>query len=535
MNKIEESSEVRQRKKDNKEHSHIPNGDSEPLHAIPNLDYWKRQMKVVKSELLNHMHRQLNDALDRVMEEGMQAYAQNLKGHGTAESEKQKQNQQHATSGDKVKVFVERQSILDELMEVQHFRTIYHIFIAIFCVFIIATVAVDIFDEGRHRVVLAFELLFYSLGKFQIMLGVWLCMFSYSLLVPFKALHLWGSCYHPSHFPRLLSATMAVLLITCQICVLGLYPAYVVIWHKLPPASSLIVTLEQFRFMLKIHSFLRETIPQIIRTNLNKEKEVKLPTFSSYLYFLFCPTLIYRESYPRTPFIRWKYVIKNFAQFLGCQFYISFVLVTLCIPVFTNMSKQPFSTKTLVLSIFHVILPGMFILLLTFFAVLHCWPNAFAEMLRFGDRMFYKDWWNSTSFANYYRTWNIAVYEWLHYYVYRDLFRLLNKRFRTVAMLTAFLSSAVVHEYAITLSLGFFYPVMFCLFAILGVILNFIMNDKRTSPFWNIIFWTCLFIGQGIQTCLYSQEWYAQIHCPLQEKTFWALVTPRSWSCYLQQ
>lgn len=35
-------------------------------------------------------------------------------------------------------------------------------------------------------------------------------------------------------------------------------------------------------------------------------------------------------------------------------------------------------------------LPGIFMLLLIFFAFLHCWLNAFAEMLRFGDRMFYR-------------------------------------------------------------------------------------------------------------------------------------------------
>lgn len=34
--------------------------------------------------------------------------------------------------------------------------------------------------------------------------------------------------------------------------------------------------------------------------------------------------------------------------------------------------------------------PGVLILFLAFFAFLHCWLNAFAEMLRFADRMFYK-------------------------------------------------------------------------------------------------------------------------------------------------
>lgn len=42
--------------------------------------------------------------------------------------------------------------------------------------------------------------------------------------------------------------------------------------------------------------------------------------------------------------------------------------------------------------IFCDICAGVLVLLLAFFAFLHCWLNAFAEMLRFGDRMFYKVW-----------------------------------------------------------------------------------------------------------------------------------------------
>ena len=46
------------------------------------------------------------------------------------------------------------------------------------------------------------------------------------------------------------------------------------------------------------------------------------------------------------------------------------------------------------------------------------------------------------------------------------------------------------------------------------MIFNFTLNDKRQSPLCNIFMWTGLFIGQGVQVCLYCQEWYAQIHCP---------------------
>ena len=68
--------------------------------------------------------------------------------------------------------------------------------------------------------------------------------------------------------------------------------------------------------------------------------------------------------------------------------------------------------------------------------------QAWAEVLRFGDRMFYtvrtlrkkvneneimvciftlKDWWNSCSYQEYFRTWNCLVQDWIHLYIYTAL------------------------------------------------------------------------------------------------------------------
>ncbi|KAM4796067.1 sterol O-acyltransferase 2 [Rhinophrynus dorsalis] len=527
MTSAEEAAEdtVRQRQNKNPKdlNCHEENGGVFDGNGIKGLTEWKRHMEGVKAELVEDMSCHLRVLIDKAVAEALRSYRRE-----DASSLPPKRHRHEGLVSEKHKVFMQRASLLDDLMEVEHFRTIYHMFVAVLCVFVISTAAVDIIDQGR--LVVEFDLLFYTFGQFGTVSWSWICLFTYTLLVPYKAMYFWGSLYPKSNHPYLLTALVSVLLLVCQICVLGVVPIYVVTQYKLPPASSFIVILEQVRFVMKSYSFLRETAPLVL---LKEGKEVQLPKLSSYLYFLFCPTLIYRDSYPRTPYIRWKYVAKNFAQFLGCLFFGYFILDTLCIPVFTNMSNKPFSTKTLVLSIFHATLPGTFVLLLSFFAFLHCWLNAFAEMLRFADRMFYKDWWNSTSFSNYYRTWNVVVHDWLYYYVYRDLLWLCKNRYRAGVMLAVFLISASVHEYVFTLSLGYFYPVMFCLFAIFGVLFNFMMNDKRKSPVWNVMVWTFLFIGQGIQLCLYCQEWYARIHCPLAEKTFWGLVTPRSWSCRL--
>ena len=46
--------------------------------------------------------------------------------------------------------------------------------------------------------------------------------------------------------------------------------------------------------------------------------------------------------------------------------------------------------RKLLLSVFSSMLPGTMVLVIGFFGILHSWLNAFAEMTRFADRMFYR-------------------------------------------------------------------------------------------------------------------------------------------------
>uniref|UniRef100_A0A671Q0C1 O-acyltransferase n=1 Tax=Sinocyclocheilus anshuiensis TaxID=1608454 RepID=A0A671Q0C1_9TELE len=409
-----------------------------------------------------------------------------------------------------------------DLFEVNHIRTIYHMFIALLILFIFSTLVVDFIDEGR--LVLEFDLLVYAFGQFPLVVVTWMCMFLSTLVVPYILLSVWASVYPTSSHRALWTVLAGSLLLLYQGLCLGFLPTYVVLKNGLPPASCFILILEQVRLIMKAHSFIRENVPRVSLLR-------SVPRFTQYIYFLFAPTLIYRDNYPRNPCIRWGYVATQFSQVLGCLFYAYYIFVRLCIPQFRSISMQLFDLRAMVLCVFNSILPGVLVLFLAFFAFLHCWLNAFAEMLRFGDRMFYKDWWNSTSFANYYRTWNVVVHDWLYYYVYRDFLWMTQKRFRAAAMLVVFTVSAVVHEYVLAICFGFFYPVLFCIFMCFGMVFNFILNDRRKGPIWNVIMWTALFLGQGVQGVLYSQEWYAQRFCPIQEPSFIDLLKPRSWTC----
>ncbi|XP_033820868.1 sterol O-acyltransferase 1 isoform X1 [Periophthalmus magnuspinnatus] len=509
------------------------NGKIEVEHVISKKLQLKRRAEFLKSDLMRQFDTHVNDFMDSLIEESATlepAPVSAVFSPPLSDKERNKLRHFRPPHG-QGKQFVSRRSLLDELFEVNHIRTIYHMFIALLILFILSTLVVDFLDEGR--LVLDFDLLVYAFGQFPLVVSTWICMFLSVLVVPYTLFYFWSqSQTGSSSYSRLCSVLFGSMYLLYQALGLGLLPAYVVVINNLPPASRFIIILEQVRLIMKAHSFVRENVPKVLAWNKDKgSPNRQVLQVSNYLYFLFAPTLIYRDNYPRNPMIRWGYVATKFLQVLGSLFYAYYVFVRLCIPQFRSISLQSFDLRAMVLCVFNSILPGVLVLFLGFFAFLHCWLNAFAEMLCFADRMFYKDWWNSTSFANYYRTWNVVVHDWLYYYVYRDFLWISQKRFRAGAMLFVFTVSAVVHEYILAVCFGFFYPVLFCLFMCFGMMFNFILHDQRKGPIWNIIMWTSLFLGQGVIICLYSQEWYAQIYCPLKEPSFFEILKPRSWSC----
>lgn len=53
-------------------------------------------------------------------------------------------------------------------------------------------------------------------------------------------------------------------------------------------------------------------------------------------------------------------------------------------------------------------------------------------------------------------------------------------------------------------------------FPVSSVLFNFVLSDKRRRPAWNMAVWALLFVGQALLVTLYSLEYYAHVHCPLQ-------------------
>ncbi|XP_031570639.1 sterol O-acyltransferase 1-like [Actinia tenebrosa] len=442
------------------------------------------------------------------------------------------------------KIFKARHSVLTELLQVCHIRTIYNIFVALLFVFVLNTIVYDFIDTGS--IILDFSVMAWAFGKASTVINIWLVMNIMAFLV-FPMFYFWhkNSCSWlriPNKIWLIVYVAFIVLFIV--------FPIQEICLHDLPPVSSIIVSCEQIRLILKVHAFVRSNAPKVIAMQKKTKKErspksipeeeippkevsvgeSNLPDFGQYLYFLFCPTLVYRDQYPMTPCIKWDYVVSNFLQVIGCILYTYYVFVRFCVPVFRNTGKEPGNFKQLILSSFSCMLPGTMVLVLGFFAILHSWLNAFAEMTRFADRMFYKDWWNAPSYANWYRTWNVVVHDWLFNYIYKDI--LLFTANRNLATTIVFLSSALVHEYVLFVSFRFFFPILFAMFGGIGLSFVFVKPQKRenVSQAWNIFMWVTLFLGNGLLMCLYSQEWYAVQNCPRTSHTLMDQLIPRSWS-----
>lgn len=59
------------------------------------------------------------------------------------------------------------------------------------------------------------------------------------------------------------------------------------------------------------------------------------------------------------------------------------------------------------------------------------------------------------------------VHDWLYYYIYLDLNRFFPslQKVRVIPQLATFMISAIIHEFIIYYAIGFFYPILFILFA----------------------------------------------------------------------
>uniref|UniRef100_A0A7N6BA57 O-acyltransferase n=1 Tax=Anabas testudineus TaxID=64144 RepID=A0A7N6BA57_ANATE len=204
-------------------------------------------------------------------------------------------------------------------------------------------------------------------------------------------------------------------------------------------------------------------------------------TIRDMYYFVFAPTLCYELNFPRSPNIRMSFLLRRLESY-------------------TDMDVSRMTERLLRLAV-----PNHLLWLMFFYWFFHSSMNFTAELLRFGDRQFYKDWWNSETVTYFWQNWNIPVHKWCLRHFYKPLLR---RGFsKIVSQSAVFFLSAFFHEYLVSVPLR-----MFRYWAFLGMMaqipLAWFVGRFLRGNYGNAAVWMSIIIGQPFAVLMYVHDYY---------------------------
>ncbi|CAJ0960545.1 unnamed protein product, partial [Mesorhabditis belari] len=231
-------------------------------------------------------------------------------------------------------------------------------------------------------------------------------------------------------------------------------------------------------------------------------------TLGNIYYFMAAPTLCYELSFPRLERRRKTFLIKRACELTFLSFLIVALVQQWVVPLVQN-SLGPFSQMDIskcTERVLKLAIPNILIWLLFFYTMFHSALNLVAEILRFADREFYLDFWNSESIQYFWKTWNIPVHRWALRHIYLPMVR--NNYNKWLAALTVFFFSAVFHEYLVSVPLSMFR--LWAYYGMMGQIPLLFLTDYvfKGGRAGNIIVWLSLILGQPMAILMYVHDYY---------------------------
>ncbi|KAH8724345.1 MBOAT, membrane-bound O-acyltransferase family-domain-containing protein [Phaeosphaeriaceae sp. PMI808] len=238
--------------------------------------------------------------------------------------------------------------------------------------------------------------------------------------------------------------------------------------------------------------------------------------FNNLCYFWWAPTLVYQPVYPRTDKIRWSFVFKRLTEVAGLSIVIWIASAQYAAPLLQNSLDKILTLNftSIAERIMKLSTISVFCWLCGFFALFQSALNALAEVMRFGDREFYGDWWNVSSIRVYWTTWNKPVTNYMRRHIYSPLVG--RGCPPALAQIIVFLFSGVLHELLVGVPTHNIIGVAFAgmmiqipLIALTDVVQKWRFIQGKVAG--NMIFWIsfCL-VGQPLAALLYFFAWQAK-------------------------
>jgi len=336
-------------------------------------------------------------------------------------------------------------------------------------------------------------------------------------------------------FPIVIINTMDCALVS-SILACGAYTILVLKLVSYIQVNSWCRHMSRRRFLINSHMtnngdfFWRERMKTVM--NIKEARKVEEPemTSSSSLtvnwpdnltvkdlsYFMLAPTLCYELNFPKTDRIRKFFLLRRGLEvILGTN--LCLALIQQWIVPNVIHSLVPFHSLNWGLTIERLLklaLPNHIIWLIFFYIYFHSFLNTVGELLRFGDRAFYHDWWNSPNLSSFWQNWNLPVHKWCSRHLYKPLLQ--NGFSKQFASSTVFFLSAILHEYLLSVPLKMFKPWAFL--GMFGQIPLIILSRKAEKMFGsqlgNLVMWASLILGHPLAIMMYYHDYVIENYGP---------------------
>ncbi|ANB13792.1 Are2p [Sugiyamaella lignohabitans] len=300
------------------------------------------------------------------------------------------------------------------------------------------------------------------------------------------------------------------------VLIISSYTVYTSIWH---PLIGTVIECHSIILCLKVSSYaltnrdLRDAyledapVPELY----GPSKYPHNLTIGNLVYFWWAPTLVYQPEYPRAPKVRYGFLVNRVLEMVGTIVLIWFLSGQYAVPILESslVHFQNADLGQICETIMRLSTVSIVVWLLGFFFIFQSYLNFLAELLRFGDRDFYQDWWNAGSVGTYWRLWNKPVSNYFRRHFYAPLL----KRGWTPmsSSLVVFFISAVLHELVVGIPTRNVIGVAFvCMMLQVPLIMVTAPLEKMRGPattVGNCIFWLSFFLGQPVAVLMYYFAW----------------------------
>ncbi|UXI20620.1 hypothetical protein NH340_JMT06563 [Sarcoptes scabiei] len=232
-------------------------------------------------------------------------------------------------------------------------------------------------------------------------------------------------------------------------------------------------------------------------------------TLADLFYFIYVPTLCYELNFPRTDRIRKRFLLQRLFEVIFLTQLNIALIQQWMVPTIHNSLRplQEMDYFRMLERLLKLSIPNHVIWLIWFYLFFHSYLNLIGEILRFGDREFYRDWWNARTLSYFWRNWNIPVHRWCVRHMFIPL---LNRGYsKTVVTTCVFLFSALFHEYLVAVPMR-----MFSGWAFVGMALQipFMFLLSNEWQYANIFVWFSLIIGQPLCILACYHDYYILHH-----------------------